>query len=128
MIRLKDGVSPEILRDYGFHPGREDFGKERWCGNGIGYACQAAWYHKFLTYNEDTGEYGEGYSEIAYTDDKFDIPMVQMSFRIGNSNDLYVDCAPSGTYYIGGIDLAIVTETVFAMTQAGLLEVVNGDI
>ena len=37
---LRQGVNPEVLRDFGFKPGREFFGEERWCGDGIGYGYQ----------------------------------------------------------------------------------------
>lgn len=118
---LRQGVNPEVLRDFGFKPGREFFGKERWCGDGIGYEYQADWYHKFLRIDEDTGLYGE-IGDIAYTDNEFDIPMVHMSFHIGGLNDLYIDCAPSGTYYIGGDDLDVITDTIYDLIQAGLVE------
>ena len=124
-IRLKDGVNPEELRKFGFKKGSEFFGKERWCGDGVGYGYQEEWYHKFLTEDEETGEYSDSIGKIAYTDEEYDIPMVQISFRIGdnNRNDLYIDCAPSCTYHIGGSDLDIVAETVFNLTQAGLIEI-----
>ena len=122
-LRLKEGINPEVLRDFGFHLGKEDFGKERWCGYGIGYQQQANWYHKFLMFDEETGELNTSSGKIMYTGEEFDIPMVQMTFRIGNGNDLYIDCAPSYTYHIGGSDLDIVAETIFALTQAGLLEI-----
>lgn len=119
---LKQGVNPEVLRDFGFMLGREFFGKERWCEDGIGYEYQADWYHKFLRIDEDTGLYGET-GDIAYTDDEFDIPMVHMSFRIGGGlNDLYIDCAPSCTYHIGGDDLDVVTDTIYDLIQAGIVE------
>lgn len=126
-LRLKAGVDPEILRNFGFVQGKEMFGKERWCGDGQGYAYQAEWYHKFLRFDEDTGEMGDFDNpdcKIAYTDPEFDIPMVHISFRIGEryNNDLYIDCAPKGTYHIGGSDLDIVTNTLFKLIQAGLLE------
>lgn len=121
-LKLKESVNPEILRDYGFHLGKEDFGKERWCGDGLGFQYQAEWYHKFLRLDEETGEYNSVTGKIIYTDDELDIPMVQISFRIGKGNDLYIDCAPSGTYHIEGRDLDIITETIYDLTQAGFLE------
>jgi hypothetical protein len=122
-LKLRDGINPDILRKYGFHLGKEDFGKERWCGDGIGYEYQADWYHKFLTCNEDTGEYGEGLGKIAYTDDDFDVPMVQISFRTDRQNELYIDCAPSScTYHIEGNELEIIVDTIFQLTQDQLLE------
>lgn len=126
-LRLKAGINPDILRNYGFHLGKEDFGKERWCGDGAGYQYQADWYHKFLTYNEETGEYGENFDKIAYTDDEYDIPMVHISCRTNFQNDLYIDCAPSCTYHIGGSELNILADTIFQLTQDQLLERVVDD-
>ena len=120
-LRLKKNVSPEVLRNYGFHLGKEDFGKERWCGDGCGYQYQADWYHKFLRIDWDTGEMGTN-GDIAYTDDNYDIPMVQLTFRIGSGDDLYIDCAPSCTYHIGGSELDIVTDTIYQLITDGIVE------
>lgn len=121
-IRLKDGVSPDILRKYGFKQGKEFFGKERWCGDGSGYQYQGEWYHKFLLFNEETGEYASDVGGIAYTEEEFDIPMVQMSFRTTMNNDLYIDCAPSCTYHISGDELDIVADTIFELVRDGVVE------
>ena len=119
-LKLKDEVNPEILRNFGFRLGREYFGNEKWCGDGCGYEYQANWYHKFLTVDWDTGEVGDGFDNIAYADD--DIPMVQIMFRIGSNNDLYIDCAPNCTYHISGDELDIVADTIYDLNEAGLLE------
>lgn len=119
-LKLKDDVRPESLRDFGFRLGREYFGNEEWCGDGRGFEYQADWYHKFLTVNWDTGEFGDGFGNIAYADDN--IPMVHMMFRIGNHNDLYIDCAPSCTYHIGGDELDIVADTIYELVNAGLVD------
>lgn len=121
-LRLKKNVSPEVLRNYGFHLGKEDFGKERWCGDGCGYQYQGEWYHKFLLFNEETGEYTSDVGGIAYTEEEFDIPMVQMSFRTTMNNDLYIDCAPSCTYHISGDELDIVADTIFELVRDGVVE------
>lgn len=122
-LRLKSGVNPEVLKNYGFEIGKEFFGKERWCGDGCGYQYQAEWYHKFLRIDWETGEYGENTDcPIAYTDEEFDIPMVHITFRIGSGDDLYIDCAPSCTYHIGGDELDIVTDTIFQLIQDGMIE------
>lgn len=119
-LKLKDDVRPESLRDFGFRLGREYFGNEKWCGDGCGFEYQADWYHKFLTVDWDTGEFGDGFGNIAYADDN--IPMVHMMFRIGNHNDLYIDCAPSCTYHIGGDELNIVADTIYELVNAGLVD------
>ena len=38
--------------------------------------------------------------------------------------DLYVEVAVEGTYHVGGSELDIVTDTIYELTQAGILEVV----
>lgn len=120
-LKLKSGIDPDVLREYGFKLGKEFFGKERWCGDGTGYAYQAEWYLKFLTIDWETGLCGEGFDEIAYIDG-YNVPMVQISFRIGGGDDLYIDCAPSCTYHIGGDELDIVADTIFRLTRDGIIE------
>lgn len=53
----------------------------------------------------------------------YDIPCVQISVRTEH-RDLYVDVAVEGTYHVGGSELDIVTDTIYELTQAGILEVV----
>lgn len=127
MIKLKDGINPDVLRNYGFHLGKEDFGKERWCGDGSGYGFQAEWYHKFLMYDNDIGFNGQGIGKIAYIDDEFDIPMVQISFGIGDRNEiLYIDCVPSRTtYHICGEELDIIGDTIYQLALDGVIELAD---
>lgn len=62
-------------------------------------------------------------SKIAYIAEDYDIPCVQISVRTEH-RDLYVDVAVEGTYHVGGSELDIVTDTIYELTQAGILEVV----
>lgn len=121
-LRIKDGVGIDELRKYGFELGsvlgeKDSFNR---CLGGIGYAYMDSWAHKFLM-DPDEPE------KVAFTDEEFNIPMVHISFRLDDKfgRDLYIDIAPSCTYHIGGSDLDIVAETIFAMTQADLLEVTS---
>lgn len=118
-LRLKEGIGIDELRKYGFELGsvlgkRDSFNR---CLGSDGYSYMDNWAHKFLL-DEDEPE------KVAFTDEEFDIPMVHMCFRLDEQygRDLYIDVAPSCTYHIGGSDLDIVAETIFAMTRAGLLE------
>ena len=119
-LRLKEGVGIEELSKYGFELGkvlgkRDSFNR---CLGDIGHTYMDEWAHKFLM-DADEPE------KVMFTTEEFDIPMVHICFRLGDQydRDLYIDAAPSCTYHIGGSELDIVAETIFAMTRDGLLEV-----
>lgn len=114
-IRLKEGVNLEKLRKFGFLPGKEWADRGERCLEGVGYAYQHNWWHKFKMEEDNP-------NKIEYADDEYDQPSVSMCFRVGNGNDLYIDCTPSCTYHIGGSDLDIVSETIYELTLAGLVE------
>lgn len=120
-LRLKEGVPPEILKEYGFRTGKEWADSGERCLVGPGYEYQHGWWHKFSMDEEEP-------EKVAYTDDEYDIPMVKISFRTKEKfgNDLYIDCAPSSTYHIGGHDLTVLTDTLFDMISDGVLEKVEG--
>lgn len=115
-IKLKNDVTPEVLKKHGFKTGKEwaDAG-ERCLGPGHEY--QHGWYHKFLMDEEEP-------EKIAYTDEEYAIPRVQISVRTDEKfgNDIYVDCAPSCTYHIGGYEMDIVLETIYKLTKDRILE------
>lgn len=115
-LYLAEGTDPKKLEQFGFKLGRDYFGKARWCGDGSGHRYMSNWYHKFLLDPDNI----DGADNIYYTED--DIPMVHIMVRIGDGNDLYVDCAPSCTYHISTPELDIVLDTVYELIQAGLLE------
>ena len=114
-IRLKENVNPEELRKFGFKLGKEWANQGERCLEGDGYAYQHEWWHKFKM-EEDNPD------KIEYADEEYDQPTVSLCFRIGKYNDLYIDCTPSCTYHIGGSDLDIVSETIYELTMAGLIE------
>ena len=116
MIRIKDNVDFEVLRNFGFKKGKEwaDVGER--CLEGSGYAYQHEWWHKFMMDKKDD-------SKIAYIDDDYDIPCVHISIRTEEHlRDVYIDIAVEDTYHIGGSDLDIISETIMDLTNAGLLE------
>ena len=118
-LRLKDSVSPERLKEFGFHRAEDDFKTELWCGDGMG--AHKDWWYKFLTVDPETYEYGEGYDDIAYAEDSMN-PMVQLIFRIGSGNDLWIDCTPSETYHIEGDEVDIVADTIYDLVDSGIVE------
>lgn len=115
-LRVKEGIDLEVLREYGFKTGKEWSDAGERCLAGIGYAYQHEWYHKFLMDADEP-------SKIAYIAEDYDIPCVQISVRTEH-RDLYVEVAVEGTYHVGGSELDIVTDTIYELTQAGILEVV----
>lgn len=79
-----------------------------------------------IPFYNDRAEYCKDYledSKIAYIAEDYDIPCVQISVRTEH-RDLYVEVAVEGTYHVGGSELDIVTDTIYELTQAGILEVV----
>lgn len=115
-LRVKAGIDLEELKKYGFKTGKEWADAGERCLEGIGYKYKHEWYHKFLMDADEP-------SKIAYIAEDYDIPCVQISVRTEH-RDLYVDVAVEGTYHVGGSELDIVTDTIYELTQAGILEVV----
>lgn len=115
-LRVKAGIDLEELKKYGFKTGKEWADAGERCLEGIGYKYQHGWYHKFLMDADEP-------SKIAYIAEDYDIPCVQISVRTEH-RDLYVDVAVEGTYHVGGSEMDIVTDTIYELTQAGILEVV----
>ena len=112
-LRVKAGIDLEELKKYGFKTGKEWADAGERCLEGIGYKYQHEWYHKFLMDADES-------SKIAYIAEDYDIPCVQISVRTEH-RDLYVDVAVEGTYHVGGSELDIVTDTIYELTQAGIL-------
>lgn len=128
-IVLAEGHDITELRKYGFKPGSEYFGKERWCGDGSGYGYQADWWHAFLTYDPETWEMLDdpNQGEILYAQD--DIPTLQLTFRTFPENpamrpDLYIDAAVSSTYHVGGDELGLIPLLVIDMLRDGVIDIV----
>lgn len=116
-LKLKKGINPQKLMNYGFKTGKEWAEQGEKCLEGQGYKYQYEWYHKFSMDEENP-------DRIMYADEEYDQPIVHIAIRIGENfnNDLYIDCTPSGTYHIGGSELDIIAETIFDLVNDGLLE------
>ena len=109
-------VDFEVLRNFGFKKGKEWADAGERCLEGSGYKYQHEWWHKFMMDKEDD-------NRIAYIDDEYDIPCVQIIIRTEEHlRDVYIDVAVEGTYHIGGSDLDIFSETIMDLTEAGLIE------
>ena len=63
----------------------------------------------------------EDNTKIAYVSNDYDIPRVQISV-ITECRDLYVNIAVEDSYHVGGSELDIVTDTIYELTKAGILE------
>ena len=65
----------------------------------------------------------EDNTKIVYISDDYDIPCVRILVRTEH-RDLDVDVAVEDSYHVGGSELDIVTDTIYELTQAGILEAV----
>ena len=115
MIKLKDGIDPSVLRPFGFQT-KEEVNSE--CeANGTCFDVSEDGYYKFLRYDEDDPNAGQiiydGYSYNAN---------VCMHFR--PNRKLWVEVTPIGTYHLEGRELDVVTDTIFDLVTAGIVEIV----
>ena len=121
-IRLKENVSIEDLRRFGFEFGKilaERVPYNRFLGNENGVGYQDEWAHKFLMSEDDPEQvwWADG-------DEDSPMPMVQIMFRMseGYPRDLFIDVGVIDAYHICGKELDIITDTIYELTQAGLIE------
>lgn len=110
-LKLKSGVPLEQLRKFGFAPGDElaQYPAFRDQFEGAGYMLP--WWHKFLC---DDGQ-------ICLSEDEVPLVHAWVDTREGE-NLLWFDVTPCCTYHAGMGELDLVTDTVFELTKAGLLE------
>ena len=118
-LKIEDGIDLEVLREYGFKTGKEWSDAGERCLEGIGHAYQHDWYHKFLM------DADEDNTKIAYVSNDYDIPRVQI-LVITECRDLYVNVAVEDGYHVGGSELDIITDTIYELTKAGILEMMQG--
>lgn len=113
-LKIRAGVDLERLREFGFALGSEfaiqsDFFTEYFDGRGY----QLLWWHKF--------EMDPDNPTMPKLDDD-ELPLIHawIDTRDGK-NLLWFDVVPYG-YHAGMDELNLITDTVFALTQAGLIE------
>ena len=115
-LAIKSGVNIEQLRAFGFTPGEElakqsDFFSEYFDGRGY----QLPWWHKFKT--DPDSETGDPY----FDEDGCPAIHAWVDIRDGK-NLLWFDVTPCCTYHASMSELDLITDTVFALAQAGLVE------
>ena len=105
-LRIKDNIPIGRLREFGFAPGTELAQNPMFQSE-----YMLAWWRKFEC---DGGEIRRNEDEI---------PMVHawVDTRDGK-NLLWFDVAPCCTYHVEMEELDMVTDTIFELTKAGLLE------
>lgn len=111
-LRLKAGIPLERLREFGYAPGYELAKDPKFAEFFDRCDYMLSWWHKFAL-DEDGG--------IDLADDTN--PVVHGWVRDDNWRQIWFDATPCCTYHVGMDELDLVTDTVFAMTQAGVLEV-----
>lgn len=116
-LKLKSDVSLEALREFGFTPGSELAKTSQFSRYFDGREYQLPWWHKF--------EMDPDNPTMPYLDDDGN-PLIQawVDTRDGK-NFLWFDVIPCCTYHAGMDDLNMITDTIFLMTTAGLLELVE---
>ena len=119
-LKIKDGVSLDRLREFGFAPTAEliarDFRYEP-----IFDGCQYMfpWWHMFL---QDPDQGGPLMDEDGCN------PILHAWVNTNDGkNRLWFDVVPQCTYHAGTNDLNLITDTVFKLTQAELIEIVKED-
>lgn len=108
-LLLKKEINPEILRDYGFKTGKEwgALGVKGISGEGYEY-CEN-WFYKLKlrpTDRADVTSEGE--------------PRVSLCVR--NDRSFYAECIPEYSYHVSGSELSTITDTIFDLVTAGLIE------
>lgn len=110
-LRLKPGVPLEQLRPFGFAPGAELAKRPEY--EWLFHGCDALMrdWHMFKC---DEG--------IPVTDIDGNPQIHARIDTRDETNLLWFEVTPCGTYHTEMYDLELVTSTIFALTQAGLIE------
>lgn len=116
MIRLKDGIDINILREFGFKSGAEWRAADE---PAFGDHCgQDNAFYKFYMDPEQS-------DRIYYIDEDTDVATCEMSFITGTDGviRLFIDAAPSCTYHIDTYDWGdIVEDIIYDLAMAGAIE------
>ena len=114
-LAIKKDTDIEQLRAFGFALGEELAERPDFANYFIGREYQLSWWHKC---NADRAS-DTGAPDI--DEDGNPTAHAWVDTRDGK-NLLWFDVVPCCTYHAGMSDLNLVTDTVFALTQAGLVE------
>ena len=118
-LKIKAGVDLERLREFGFALGSELSERPEYADIFRGCEYQFPWWHKFEMDLDDP---------VRPNLDDNGLPLVHAWVSpCGGENLLWFDVVPYCTYHAGMNDLNLITGTVFALTQAGLIEEKGGD-
>lgn len=109
-LKLKEGVELERLREFGFKPGIELAALAEYAELFDGREYELPWWHKFAC-EDGKPIIDEGIPQVHAWIDTRD-----------GKNSLWFDAAPCCTYHISMDELDLVTDTIFALAIAGLIE------
>lgn len=117
-LKLKESVALDRLREFGFKPTAELIASDcRYEPIFDGCRYMFPWWHLFLQ-DPDTGG--------PRVDEDSGNPILHAWVdTCDGENCLWFDVMPECTYHAGMDDLNLVTDTVFKLTQAGLIEIVK---
>lgn len=119
-LKLKEGVALEQLREFGFKPTAELIASDhRYEPIFDGCRYMFPWWHLFL---QDPDEGGPQVDEDSGN------PILHAWVNTSDGeNRLWFDVMPVCTYHADMHDLDLVTDTVFKLAQAGLIEIAKED-
>lgn len=109
MYHLKEGISPEKLRPFGFKTGREYPDNERCICND--YQRDNYW---LIPMDPDEPD------KIHYADPEFNQPI--WSIEVGDSGRIWIECVPSGTYHIGSYELEPMLHVLRMLILEGFID------
>lgn len=116
-LRIKDGVDLNELRKFGFRTGAELSEDEDFEEFLSGCSYMNDWWIKYQM-NPDFPD------KVKVTEDENPVCEAWVDTREGK-NYLWFDVTPDCTYHASMDELELITETVFDLAMAGLIEKIN---
>ena len=115
MLKIKKEVDLNVLKKYGFELGINFVNRGETC------ICNKSDYQDYWKFSmqEDEPE------KVLYADEEFDQAAVSIHIQSDFENRLWIECVPSSSYHIEGWDLDIISDTLLAMANDGIIEVVK---
>lgn len=112
MLRIKDNVDLRLLTDYRFELGYKFVDRGEKC------ICNSSDYNDYWKFSMEEDEP----TKLLYANEEYEQAMVSIHIQSDMKNRVWIECVPSSSYHIEGWELDIVTDTILAMANDGILE------